>query len=244
MKRVLILLVFLTASLSSVFLLPDFSLTGSAIALEIPKDLGGWYCERVEPSEDELGTLAKDTKFSKAICQKAKWSGGSYLMTVPLDRAELSIVLSGHDLANSIHRPERCMPAQGHDIYQTEKMQVEIPGHQSLPVRRLLSTRPWQYGPDKEKDVVLVHSLTYYFFVGHDLVTEDHTQRTLIDIKDRLLKGRAQRWAFVSATMSFRVQGESELTTNLPDFDSADKLMRGLLGDLAANNIDWNQIAN
>ena len=37
------------------------------------------------------------------------------------DQVLVSIVLSGHDLDNSIHRPERCLPAQGWTIVDSKR---------------------------------------------------------------------------------------------------------------------------
>jgi hypothetical protein len=45
--------------------------------------------------------------------------------------------------------------------------------------------------------------VTYYFFVGHDKITNDHYGRTFVDMKDRLLKGMDQRWAYVSTSTWF-----------------------------------------
>lgn len=240
MKRALILLALLSASLSTAFLLPDFRLTESAIRLDVPERLAGWSTVTQEASKKERDILAKDTRFSKAICQRPRWSSTALLGGGPIDRADLSIVLSGHDLANSIHRPERCMPAQGHKIYHSEKSTIETAGGRQIPARRLISTQELQIGESKD-DIIQLDALTYYFFVGHDQLTEDHTRRTLLDIKDRLLKGQAQRWAYVSLTMWF--DGDTTPDgSGLSELATADEALRELLGKLADENIDWARI--
>lgn len=234
MKRPLILLVILTGGLSTAFLLPDFRQTPSAIRMEIPERLGSWEAHKLTETKQERETLAPDTRFSKAVCVRST----SYFDTKP-DVAHVSIVLSGFDLANSIHRPERCMPAQGHDIYGSEKLSVEIKGGRQVPVRRLLSVQTEK--DEKENVVSRQNTVTYYFFVGHDRITEDHTRRTLLDMKDRLAKGEAQGWAYITVTMAFR--GEQDIGSGLlPDFATADLKVRELLGELADRNINWQQI--
>jgi hypothetical protein len=83
--------------------------------------------------------------------------------------------------------------------------------------------------------------VTYYFFVGHERITENHTRRTLFDIKDRLVNGEAQGWAYISVTMVFG-NAKAGLSGELPDFETADLAVRNLLGELAAKNIAWEQI--
>jgi hypothetical protein len=43
------------------------------------------------------------------------------------DQVLVSIVLSGHDLDNSIHRPERCLPAQGWTIVDSTSLSLPVP---------------------------------------------------------------------------------------------------------------------
>ncbi|MCW1923557.1 EpsI family protein [Luteolibacter arcticus] len=240
MKRGLILLGVLVTGLSAVFLLPDFKTTNSALSLTIPKQMAAWTFTEGEPTKEERDTLAKDTTFAKARCERSRSGSTSYFDTGPKDHAQLSIVMSGIDLANSIHRPERCMPAQGHEIYGSATTLVDVRGSKQLPARRLLSV---QEIPIDElgKNVIHREAVTYYFFVGSEQITENHTRRTLIDIKDRLMKGEAQRWAYISVTMWFN--GDlGDKHPDLLDLAGADRVARELLGELAAKNIAWEQV--
>lgn len=239
MKRPLILLALLMAGLSTSFLLPDFRQTPSAIRMAIPEKLAGWTSHKVPETKEERDTLAPDTQFSKAVCIKPRDGEPSFFNTSPEDMAHVSIVLSGFDLANSIHRPERCMPAQGHEIYQSEKLIVAVKDDRQVPVRRLLSIQTLK---DEKGNVVSENNaVTYYFFVGHERITENHTRRTLFDMEDRLRKGEAQGWAYISVTMVFG-NAKAGLSGELPDFETADLAVRNLLGELAAKNIAWEQI--
>ena len=243
MKRAFILAALLAAGLSSIFFLPPFKVTESAMNMEIPAELGGWMTKREEPTEQEIGSLAKDTIFSKASCMLPRDGEYDSLGRRLADGAELSIVLSGEDLANSIHRPERCMGAQGHRIYGSEKKPLEIAGTKKLPTRRLLSKIDVSKDPSGKNPRDLSF-LTYYFFVGHETVTEDHSHRTMVDMRDRLKKGQAQKWAYVLVSMPFKT-GEEPAEwgfERLPDLETADAKVKTPLADISAKNIDWKQI--
>lgn len=244
--RSLILAAILGVALSSIFFLPPFRNTESAMGMDIPKEINGWVTYPREASKEERESLAADTRFSKATCAKIRpgsWdfvSGRSEVEAV----ADISIVMSGHDLANSIHRPQRCMPAQGHELYGEQRSVLEIPGGRSIPVRCLLSRK--NFPIENSKETITRHFLTIYFFVGHEVVTDDHSKRTKIDMKDRLKKGEAQSWAYVTVGTQFKVDNNTppDGQVPIPDLAEADKVVRGLLADLVARNIDWKQIVN
>ena len=69
--------------------------------------------------------------------------------------------------------------------------------------------------------------------MGHDQVTNDHLKRTFIDMKDRLVRGMDQRWAYVSVSMwygkvpSIRTEvTEEEADRKLRDFVAASRKSR------------------
>jgi hypothetical protein len=70
--------------------------------------------------------------------------------------------------------------------------------------------------------------LNYYWFAGHSEVTASHFKRTWIDIRDRVLKGRNQQWAYVmigsTITKDFKVFGTDEKQT--------DDLIRAVISSL------------
>lgn len=234
----------IAAVMSAIYMLPPFEEVESALDMRLDDFLGSWETKIYPPSEKELKILAGDTKFSKAHCLLRRVEEMSFIRGIaPIDAVDLSVVLSGHDLANSIHRPERCMPAQGHRALQSSSSSLELPGGHQLPITRILSKQDVSYGPEDDRQQITRNCLTYYFFVGHQRITESHTERTLIDIKDRILKGDAQRWAYVSATMPYAEVAEREFG-DPPDLEMADKKIRQLLTELAESNIDWSQISH
>jgi hypothetical protein len=156
------------------------------------------------------------------------------------DRVDLAIVLSGSDINNSIHRPERCMPSQGHNITTTSDRILKLPNGRQFPVKRLVSIQSVRDASHKEREEYVKYDcLTYYFFVGHDQVTNDHLERTFIDMKDRLLRGMDQRWAYTSVSMWY---GKVPWIDKTVTMEEADTKLEKFLVDFAERQIDWKQI--
>lgn len=233
--------VFMGGAMSAIYFLPKVGeVAQSAVKMELPQSSGNWSLEGQSPSEAEIGTLKGDTRFSKAICLSARpgeVNAQGYL--VP-DRVDLSIVLSGTDINNSIHRPERCMPAQGHNITSSSDKILKLSNGREFPTKRLVSIQSQRVASVKEREEYVKYDcLTYYFFVGNDHVTNDHLARTFIDMKDRLVRGMDQRWAYVSVSMWYgKVPWiEKDITR-----DEADAKLQKFLEDFAENQINWDQV--
>lgn len=192
-SRLLILQALLVCGLGTVFYIPrQTQLQPCRVQMELPELLGGWSGKPGVVTDAERAGLAPDTQF----CRKVYEDGFGNQVLV-------SIVLSGHDLDNSIHRPERCLPAQGWTIVDSKSLNVPVPkapGGQ-LPITRLHNMREVSAGVGR---AVTVYNLDYYWFVGYSDITASHFQREFIDMKDRLLHGYNQRWAYVTvaATIS------------------------------------------
>jgi hypothetical protein len=236
----LLLPAFLAASMSSVYFLPSAGeVAQSAVNMDLPEGYGSWQFKQIPPSAAEIEALAKDTEFSKAICFRARpgeFNEEGY--AIP-DRIDLSVVLSGTDINNSIHRPERCMPAQGHQILSSQDRVLELENGRTLTAKRLHST---QRIPTNETgtEFLELNCVTYYFFVGHDTVTNDHLGRTLHDMKDRLLKGRDQRWAYVSASMWY---GEMPWIKDVViSEEEADEKLARFVARFSEKQIRWDQV--
>ena len=236
--RLLILPLFLLGSLSLIYFLPQAgAVADSAIKMELPGTLEKWHFQKIPPSKAELEALAKDTEFSKARCLKAR-PGEFTLKGYPVpDQVDLSIVLSGYDLNNSIHRPERCMPAQGHTILSSTDVTLKLQNGRDVTLRRLRSTQT----VETEGGDAQLNCITYYFFVGHDQLIYDHLQRTIVDMKDRLIHGMDQRWAYVSASTWFGKIPIPEVNLNIPE-EEADAKLQAFLGKLMEDQIKWEQI--
>lgn len=239
--RALILPLVLGGGLGATYLLPKVGdVAPSAVNMELPAEEGGWEFNSQPPSEKELQALSRDTRFSKAICfapRPGEFNIQGY--RVP-DRIDLSVVLSGADINNSIHRPERCMPAQGHNITSSSGQTLTLENGRQVPMKRLISIQSRNVAKEGETERYEKYNcVSYYFFVGHDQVTNDHLGRTFIDMKDRLVRGMDQRWAYVSASMWYgKVPWiEKEIT-----MEEADGKLRKFLEDFSERQIDWNQV--
>ncbi len=234
-----ILPLFVVASLSGIYFLPTAGdVAQSAVAMELPLSSGNWSFKSIPPSKAEIETLSKDTQFAKAICLSARPGAIDANGNPILDRLDLSIVLSGADINNSIHRPERCMPAQGHSIVSTTDQTLKLDNGREFPAKRLISIQNIPINEERTEFLKL-NCVTYYFFVGHDRVTNDHLGRTLIDMKDRLLRGMDQRWAYASVSMWYgKVPWiEKEVTEQ-----EADTKIQTFLADFAERQISWDQV--
>jgi hypothetical protein len=228
------------ALLATVHLLPEAGeMAGSAVNMDLPSSAGTWTMRSIPASELELAILAADTRFSKAVCLRPREGEVDLVsgLTVP-DRIDLSLVLSGHDLNNSIHRPERCMPAQGHVIGDSSNVVLDLPNGRKISARRLLSVQTIPTNEERT-EYASFNCVTYYFFVGHDSITHDHLKRTLVDMKDRLVRGMDQRWAYVSASMWY---GKVPWIEEEVSIEEADQKLRQFITEFGMKQIDWDMV--
>src|ERR1700716_1120929 len=113
-KRLLLLELVLLVLLGAVFFLPKVANSSpQGIDLSLPTYVGNWYGEDQEITKKELEVLAKDTAFARKLYVDGKGHG-----------VFVSIVMSGQDLDNSIHRPERCLPAQGWNVVDSRRVRI------------------------------------------------------------------------------------------------------------------------
>lgn len=186
-KRLAILLGVLVVGLGSIFMLPrQLGFQPVGIELDLPKMVGGWYGKDLEISDKERSVLGEDkgTEFAR----KAYHNGVGYEIVA-------SVVLSGEDMSRSIHRPERCMPAQGYTIIDKSTVPVALPERGTMRVSRLQNVRSVAL---EDGTSVSSYNVTYYWFVGHTSTTSSHIIRTWLDMRDRLFYGYNQRWAYIT----------------------------------------------
>lgn len=236
MNRSILLPILMGAVMSTVLVLPKAGkIAESAIRMKLPGELGEWTFQEEQATKKEVDILDKETQFSKARCYApipfSYQANGMRRLKI----IDLSVVLSGTDINNSIHRPERCMPSQGHQIYDAHSSILTTPMGRSLPVRELTSMQVVTRADTGEKESH--HCLTLYFFVGQKEITESHLWRTFIDIRDRVLRGQDQRWAYVSASLWFEDDEKSPRSRAI-----VEKEIRQFLTDLADRNINWAEI--
>ncbi len=104
-----------------------------------------------------------------------------------------TIVLSGND-RSSIHRPQVCMTAAGHEIQDEYTIQVDMgAGHPPLDIRVLDLARPLPGDPTHAESTYYA-----YWFIGRGRTTAFHVQRMVWMATDRIFHGINHRWAYVS----------------------------------------------
>ncbi|MBA2432285.1 MAG: EpsI family protein [Chthoniobacterales bacterium] len=184
-KRLLTVTIVLVVGFSTVFLLPKSTKSSPAgIAMVLPNYVGDWIGQDAEVTQREREVLAKDTEFARKT-----------YTNLAGDSIFVSIVLSGDDMTNSIHRPERCLPAQGWNLQASSSRALPLDEGRQLELTRLRTARSVQRKDDTQ---ATLRNITYYCFIGHEDVTASHLERTTIDLRDRILRGQNQRWAYVT----------------------------------------------
>ncbi|BDS06743.1 hypothetical protein NT6N_17830 [Oceaniferula spumae] len=200
--RILILTGILAVGFSSVWCLPKAeSMKPSRLARHLPLEFETYRGKRVTVTGREREILAADTEFERVSYVDSSDSS--------IPGFEVSVVFSGKDLNNSIHRPEVCLQAQGWNF--EKETDVVVPGALrdggDMTFREIVC-RKTVFDPETKKPVILPNGeqlyarrVQYYTFLGHTDITPGHYDRTMIDMKDRLFKGYDQRWAYVTFSM-------------------------------------------
>ncbi|MBX3751096.1 MAG: EpsI family protein [Opitutaceae bacterium] len=153
--------------------------------VDLPAFVGTeWIGRRVPVSAVELEVLPPDTGYSRRVY---------VALSDPRRQVLVSIVLSGRD-RSSIHRPEICVEGQGWTIRDRFPHAFEgvRPDGAPLPVSVLRIERTRADGRPQPM-------LLAYWFVSSDAVVATHAERLWRGVRDRLLRGRADRWAYVLA---------------------------------------------
>lgn len=199
------------------------ALVESAIRPELPYGItaGKWLGERQQESEVERTVLAADTKFSKASY--------SSLDAPRMPLLHVSIVYSGSDMNSSIHRPERCLPAQGHYNLQTKPVELRLKDGRTLTFSRITSQS--RHKLENGQSITLEH-INYYIFIGHDAICSNHLARTLRDMYDRVVHGYVERWAYYQVGT---VHGEAVRV----DARAAEENLRSLIAETLPDLVDW-----
>jgi EpsI family protein len=216
-KRLIILQLLLLVGLGSAYLVPtQAKIQPIGVSMDLPESIGLWSGVPEKITKLELEQLAADTVFARRVYTNLFG-----------DQILVSIVLAGEDPDNSIHRPERCLPAQGWTILDSKIVTVGAPGLPggALKVTRLHNEQKFQ---DEKGNAHMVHNLNYYWFVGYKDVTPSHINRAVMDIRDRVMKGYNQRWAYVTVA--------SNVTEGLAKFGrsetASDQMLQGFIREL------------
>lgn len=239
-------LIVMSGIVSLLYFVPvNQELQPSAISPQLPynDELDGWYGERTQASERERSILSRDTKFSKGVYRRSGFSVGD--SSTALDSSDssdevyvygpqvsVSIVYSGMDMNGSIHRPEFCLPSQGHQQLKRSDCEIKLASGRTVSLTKLDSLTVGDY----HKEGVTNH-IHYYVFIGHSNITHSHAYRTLYDIWHRVINGRVQSWAYLQLGSCWG--GDTGITEK-----EADEAVLELMSRLLERQVDWAAIEN
>jgi len=168
------------------WLAPEPQAGGEAgIDMYLPYQVGPLYGIPADVTKAELDILPKDTTFARKTY--------GLLGSPPEERILCSIVLSGRE-KRSIHRPERCLPAQGWRIDSSHTEIIPLASGHPLSVTALLLEKPAALANGQS---FTLRSYFLYWFVGKDITTPYQFERILMTNWDLLFHRVNQRWAYV-----------------------------------------------
>jgi len=105
-------------------------------------------------------------------------------------RYAVSVVVGGQS-RNSLHRAELCLPAQGFAMLKADRTVLNLENGKSLRARKILARRAGS------PEINLV-----YWFKSRDRETSSHTRRILLDVWDRSVHNRINRWVMVAINVN------------------------------------------
>ncbi|MGB2429023.1 MAG: exosortase-associated EpsI family protein [Akkermansiaceae bacterium] len=237
-RRIYILASILAVGFSFIWLLPKSeSMKLSCLSRHLPPTFGTMVGKRTEITGRELDILAKDTEFERFQYYNTQSPNH------PL--VETSVVFSGKDLNNSIHRPERCLRSQGWNIVKERSIVLKnvfpegsgLPP--DLPLREIVCKKPIMR---EDGSTFQAMRAQYYTFFGHTAITESHYGRTFQDMKDRLFKGYDQQWAYatfsVPVTKIYADQGLMQDGPRVFTLQQSEEILENFIRQLAPLVVD------
>ncbi len=172
---------------------------GLAMKIDLPAQVLDFTSTNVPESEVELGYFPKDTSFAERM------------YTSPDDPFGISatVILMGAD-RTSIHRPEYCLAGQGFACDEKTVVDIPVGGPKpyQLPVAKWKVSRLVQQ-PDGQN--VKISGIYVFWFVADNEQTTGNVQFQCYLVRDLLLKGVLQRWAYISY-FSACLPGQEEAT--------------------------------
>jgi EpsI family protein len=201
--KLAILLAVILGGLSCVFLLPrQLGYQPVGVQMELPKFLGGWMGSDAKITEEERNVL-QGSSFARKVYVNGRG-----------DRVMVSIILAGEDMMTGIHRPERCLQAQGWTAEDGSGRAVRAIDGKTVQVTRLHNSKKLVVDGKSYP----VGNVAYYWFIGATRELASHEWRIFYDGIDRLTKGYNQRWAMVlvssDVTDKLQANGRTEEQTD------------------------------
>ena len=109
---------------------------------------------------------------------------------------DMTIVTSGKD-KRSIHRPERCLTAQGYFIEDRRSITVKVPRSKRKSVNvmklRMIRTRTDLDTKESRTDKLIV----FYWYASVEHLTESNSRRLFHTAWDRMILGKNYHWSYV-----------------------------------------------
>lgn len=198
------------------------------VAMELPEEVEGWvgnelrFChnpklcakdykdasfyirdlefpDRCPDCDQKLFNMARSEK--EALPPDTEFVKSAYTNDVGT-RLFTSIVLSG-TARDSIHRPQRCLTAQGNAIDGEYTLKIPLEGRDSLNVRVIKASRMFH----TKEGLVPYYSYYAYWFVGQDRETPSHYSRMFWIAWDRVVRSKANRWAYIAISGKREAEG-------------------------------------
>ena len=183
-----------------------------SVRVELPPSVGDWQGQNILFCQNERcgqsfveGTLADPSKCPvcgaalspTAVAEKAVLPADTIIARKRYTNAAgeavlVSVVVSGRE-QKSIHRPEQCMPAQGLVIERSTVFGAPLAGRQDLALMGL-ELRDTAAGTPALRP----GAFFAYWFASNGQETPYHFQRLYWMSLDRVLRGRAEPWLYVS----------------------------------------------
>jgi hypothetical protein len=129
----------------------------------------------------------------------------------------VTVVLSGRE-RESIHRPQRCLVAQGFEILKSRRIRIPMAGRAPLDLMLLDTLR---HGPSRGGRAQERPTAFAYWFVGQGRETPYHLTRMFWLAWDRMFRGVAHKWAYImiySPNSAGPREFERDLKSLLPSF--------------------------
>jgi hypothetical protein len=157
----------------------------SGVVMDLPYSIGPLLAFSQDVSQAELTILPADTTFARKTYGTPD--------SAEQDRILCSIILSGRE-KRSIHRPERCLPAQGWRIESSRVVTIPLASGHKLQATALLLERPVAL---TNGTTINLDSYFLYWFVGKGITTPSQLNRILLTNWEMLTSHVNQRWAYV-----------------------------------------------
>jgi hypothetical protein len=156
-----------------------------AVKIDLPEHVLDFTSSNMPESEIELGYFPKDTSYARRFYQAPDGFG-----------VNATVILMGAD-RTSIHRPEYCLFGQGWKDDEKTRVIIHLDDkeHHELPVMKWAISKQVQM-PDGR--MVEVYGLYVFWFVADNEQTTSNVQLQCYLVRDLLLSGVLQRWAYIS----------------------------------------------